>query len=233
MTTAVDLANRALTIIGTRSQIQSLTEASPEAQAVATVYASALDRALVRFPWGFARRRLVLAVVKAAAGLPQNPDGAQAAPGGGWRFACLPPADCLRLIAVEPPGTAVAAGQGRGRTPFEEGVDVDYAGAERAVILTDLPVAEATYIRRLDNPALFPPLFQTVLVAELAQDIALTLTGSVSVANGAMAAADRALSAAEEVEAATGPLSVPRRVPDAIVARHGGFGFRRFDRRGE
>ena len=78
MTAEVDIANQALGLIGTRTQISSLTEQSPEANA-ANLFIDSLRRQLLRMaPWNCATNINALALVCAAPGTPENPTGGTA-----------------------------------------------------------------------------------------------------------------------------------------------------------
>ncbi len=70
----VTVCNRALSVIGTRSTIASMTEQSTEAIACNLHFESAC-RALLRLaPWSFARYQTNLALIAAAGGTPENPN---------------------------------------------------------------------------------------------------------------------------------------------------------------
>ena len=72
----VTVCNRALSVIGTRSTIASLTESSIEAQACNLHFEPAC-RALLRLaPWSFARYQANLALIAAAGDTPENPNNA-------------------------------------------------------------------------------------------------------------------------------------------------------------
>jgi hypothetical protein len=115
----VDICNRALSVIGTRSSIASMSEASPEAQAC-TLHFEASCRSLLRLaPWSFARATVLGALIGAAAGTPENPNGtvplplvpvSAANPAGSsppqivsWRYEYAWPRDCVRLRQVKYP----------------------------------------------------------------------------------------------------------------------------------
>ena len=122
----VTICNRALSVIGTRSSIASMTEASPEAQAC-TLHFEASCRAMLRLaPWSFARATMQGALIAAAPGTPENPNGMAplplvpinaANPAGSvpaqivsWQYEYAWPPDCVRLRQVKypferPPGS--------------------------------------------------------------------------------------------------------------------------------
>ncbi len=128
MPSNVDLCNRALSVIGTRSSIASMSEASPEARAC-TLHFEATCRALLRLaPWSFARATVQAALIAAAPGTPQNPSGtaplplvpiSAANPAGStparivsWLYEYVWPQDCVRLRRVKHPEDMVPGAGG-------------------------------------------------------------------------------------------------------------------------
>jgi hypothetical protein len=81
-----------------------------------------------------------------------------ATPVSGFAYAFQKPADCLRLLSVDP----VAAG-------FR---------VEGDRVLSDSPWLSAVYTRRVDNPAMFDALFVEALAAALAVRLADPITNS-------------------------------------------------------
>src|SRR5258708_39686627 len=73
MTAEVDIANRSLSAIGTRSTIASLDEVSNEAIQSKILLAPARDELLRMAPWNCAFNYANLALVCAAPGTPENP----------------------------------------------------------------------------------------------------------------------------------------------------------------
>ncbi len=119
MPSNVDICNRALSVIGTRSSIASMVEASPEARAC-TLHFEASCRAMLRLaPWSFARATVQGALLAAAPGTPENPNGtaplplvpinAANLPGTtpaqivSWQYEYAWPQDCVRLRQVKYP----------------------------------------------------------------------------------------------------------------------------------
>lgn len=119
MPSKVDICNRALSVIGTRSTITSMSEASPEARAC-TLHFESMCRALLRLtPWSFARATVPAALIAAAPGTPENqagvaplplvPIGAANLAGSSptqivpWQYEYAWPQDCIRLRQVKYP----------------------------------------------------------------------------------------------------------------------------------
>ncbi len=111
----VTVCNRALSVIGTRSSIAAINEASPEAQAC-TLHFEPACRAMLRLaPWSFARATARGALIAAAPGTAENPSGTlpfplvpnaagnQAVQIVAWQYEYAWPQDCVRLRQVKYP----------------------------------------------------------------------------------------------------------------------------------
>jgi hypothetical protein len=120
------ICNRALSVMGTRSSIAAMTENSPEAQAC-SLHFEAACRAMLRLaPWSFARATVQGALIAAAPGTLENPNGtaplplvpiSEANPAGStptqivsWQYEYTWPQDCVRLRQVKPPFSTPNAG---------------------------------------------------------------------------------------------------------------------------
>lgn len=151
MTTSnVNIANRALQKLGAR-RIDSLGEDSPNARSVATAFDIVRDRLLRKYSWNFAIARAQVAA-----------DAAQTTWGGLNRFRV--PTDFLRLLRGDEAGTNDVE---RTKTWRIEG--------EYVVTDADAPL-EFRYVRRVENPSLFDPLFAELLALTLAAEIADDIT---------------------------------------------------------
>lgn len=150
-TSVVSICNMALSRIGTRSMVQTLNEASTEAQACRLLFDQARDATLEAHDWGFARKRVALADLGAAP------------TAWGHRYAL--PSDCIAPRFLETPERV-----GR-RTPCRvEGRD----------LLADTDEAVLVYTARITDPILFPPSFVTALTWGLGGELAIPLTGKES-----------------------------------------------------
>lgn len=138
-------------------------------------YPQCRDWLLRRFPWSFARRRVVLADT--------------GAPPTNWAYSYAYPSDCLMILGLVVPGfRRLRADQ---MPPYE----VAYDGTRR-VIHTDLEKAELLYTARVEDPALFDPMFTTSLGWLLSAEVAMPLSVKPELANNCRAMAERlALSA--------------------------------------
>lgn len=112
--TDVDIANQALQMIGSRSQITSFTDGSKEAVNVNLVYNRVRDQVMTMAWWNFARRMELLSLLKASYGTPENTsnvapwDTTQPAPP--WLYEYRYPNDCLLMRYVIPQPNAQATG---------------------------------------------------------------------------------------------------------------------------
>jgi hypothetical protein len=158
MSSVVFICNLALSNIG-KTNISDLNEASAEAKACKQFYAHSRDTLLQAHPWRWAGRTLALAEV--ANHKPNR-----------WDHAYQRPTDCLKirrvldemmLDYVPYEARAVKAG------------GFDYA-VEGAVIYTNLSPAYLEYTARIDDPTLFPPLFEDALSWHLAVRLSMPLT---------------------------------------------------------
>jgi len=162
MASTVSICNLALGHLGA-DKIDALTEASSEARACNRFYAQTLDALLAAGPpWHFARHQALLAEVAGVTA-------------GRWGHTYALPVDLLRVRTLQPPdGTlsgAILPGDLQGSD--EAGAPYELFGDR---LLTDLTPAVLRYIRRVDDPSKFPPLFIEALSWHLAARLAMPLT---------------------------------------------------------
>ena len=227
------IANMALSAIGTRSTIASLTEDSTEAQTVSLWYDQTRDGLLRALPWNWARRQVVLALYKSAAGTLENPNGTLPEPPRPWRYEYSWPADCLdaRYIlpmlhraegVIQPPLTTGPVTQVRdNRTPpikFLVAGDRDVDGNALKVILTNQPVAQLIYTGKITDPNVWDAHFVDAMIGRLAQRICFALSGDKGLTQIAIASG---LAAEKAAEASNGDeaISVNTWTPDWLEAR--------------
>lgn len=157
----VKIANLALSNIGAKSSIESLTENSAEAQECNLWYDVALELALEAYDWSFARTRLTLATHS-----DDPPDGV-------WEYRYQYPSDCVKLRSLVNP-----LGPDADPVPFT--VETSEDGLTKS-ILTDLDDAVAVYTRLQTQTSMFSLYFVFTLAAALAHLIAFTLTGKTTI----------------------------------------------------
>lgn len=187
------VCNLALSSIGTRSTIASLSENSTEAEVVSLWYAQTRDSLLRAFPWNWARRQVLLAVFKSARGTLENPNGLLPEPPQPWRYEYSWPSDCLtaRYIlplrhnegtAVSPPLTTGTSGQflQPTRTPpikFLVAGDRDVDGNAIKVLLTNQNLAQLVYTGLVADPNIWDANFIDALIGRMAMRISIPLSG--------------------------------------------------------
>ncbi|QII84260.1 hypothetical protein G3T20_05810 [Bordetella hinzii] len=185
MASEVDICNLALSHLGDEATVASIDppEGSPQAGYCARFYPAARDALLEMHAWGFAMRRVQLAL------LPSH--------WSAWQFAYARPSDTLKLLAVLPPdapddydlaplGALGGLSSLRGPQPYSAEVD---AGG-RSVIYTDQPDAVLRYTALVRDTTKFSPLFVMALSWHLASLLAgPMLKGDVGAAEGKRCAA--------------------------------------------
>lgn len=172
----VNICNMALGRVGVSVFIDALTEASQAATVCNQFYASCRDRALVDGEWDFARSRSTLADL--------------GSPPANWSYRYALPSDFLSAGHLVVPGSRNPTAASR--IPFALGEE---DGAR--VLYTDQAQAELVYTKRITNPNLFSPLFESAVAWLLASEIAMPLAAVPSLANNALGMYARALSAAQ------------------------------------
>lgn len=176
----VIIARMALTHVGARNTIESLSENSPEAKVCKLWYDPSRKQALEAFDWNFARKRQALAVHN------------DAPPEGVWLFRYQYPADCIAARRVENPVISATSGGVFTSEAFKHvvGVNPDAVPFEIETsndgtisILTDLEDAILVYTFDLTNENLFPMMFVEAHSRVLAARIAFSLTAKRSIAD--------------------------------------------------
>lgn len=246
MTSTTDIANRSLASIGTRTQIASLTENSPEARA-ANLWIDSLRRELLRMaPWNCAKNTNTLALVCAAPGTPENPSVGtvqwqKGQPSPPWTYEYLYPADCIRPLWIVPQfstgfasGVPITTAVTGGAPSFWQGPPVRYAvgidqidpatglvsatGQDTKIILTNQEFAILVYLRNVTNPDVMDDAFQQAWVAGLAGRMVFQLTGDKTLANIKMKEANEYIQIARTSDGNEG-LTVNDVTPDWIRVR--------------
>jgi len=204
MTSPVDIANRSLSAIGTRSQIASFDEDSNEARAVKLLFDPLRDELLRMAPWNCAFNYANLALICAAPGTPENPTAGanvweKGIPPPPWSYEYAYPIDCLRPVFVVPQfttgftsGVPITTAVTGGAPAFWNGPPVRYKvgvdqigqsgkpdpkGTDQKVIWTNQEQAILAYVKRVTNPEVWDDGFQQALVAALGSRLVIALTG--------------------------------------------------------
>lgn len=246
MTSTTDIANRALALIGTRTQIASLSENSPEAQA-ANLWIDSLRREILRMaPWNCAKNTNQLALLCAAPGTPENPSVGtvqwqKGQPPPPWTYEYLEPSDCIRPLWIVPQfstgfasGVPITTAVTGGSPSFWQGPPVRYAvgidqvdvntglvsatGQDTKVVLTNQEFAILVYLKNVTNPDVMDDAFQFAWAAGLAGRMVFQLTGDKTLANQRLKEANDAIQVARTSDGNEG-LTVIDITPDWIRVR--------------
>lgn len=151
------LARLALSNIHASGSVEDIdTEQSVEAKQAKLWYDVARKQVLADFPWGFARKRLILAT------------HVDSAPENEWAFRYQYPVDCVMARYIENP-----AGLDADDVPFEvEGSDNDTDS-----IVTDLDEAILVFTRDVIDTGRFPAHFDIAMAYLLGHYLAGVITG--------------------------------------------------------
>lgn len=194
---ATRIANMALSHIGAKHQIEDLAEVSPEAKECELWYDDARLQALQAYDWGFARRRIALALHTDTI---SETDGEPLA--GVWAYRYQYPANCVAVRKLQnansPPDDA---------TPFE--VELNLAGTTKS-ILTDISPAVAVFTFDQEEPSLFSPAFVSTFSHLLGHYIAPGLTGKRSLTRDLLAKYQGLIFAAPALDANEAVAKPPR-----------------------
>lgn len=212
MASEIDLCNRVLAEIGTRSSISSFDDGSVEATNCGLFYNVTRQRLLRTAPWGFCRRQVTLTQLGDL-----YPDNTSPYPFL-WEYAY--PSDCLkvRYILYPPnpanPAVAPAVGVGlqgsvswapsrKNRFVLQSSLDTD--NNRIRTILSNVPQAICVYNGDEENAGMFDSLFADALEAALAFKLVIPLSGNVGMKNEYKQLAMQAIS---EARAADGNESI-------------------------
>jgi hypothetical protein len=214
------IANMALDVIGTRSTIASLSEGTPEANAIGRHWDNAVDCCLRSAHWNFARKQIALTLLQ---------DGTQGQPVPmPWLYEYAYPSDAVLFrqmmpaIQVNPvdgigtPSPVVAYGP---PPRFLPGTDLDPNGNPIEVLLTNQPQAIGIYTFRNTNTAMWDSLFVQELAAYLGSRVCLALTGDKNTMRLAFQQAQMFESQARAQNGNEGGPTVIDEVPDWIRVR--------------
>lgn len=209
MVSQTDIANRALTLIGTRSQIASLSEQSNEA-IQANIYIDTCRRQILRIaPWNSAKNYNSLTLICAAQGTPENPSpGApqwvKGLPPPPWAYEYAYPSDCIRPLYIVPQfttgfssGVPITTAVTGGAPQFWNGPPVRFVvgidqvingfpavgGPDVKVIWTNQEFAILAYLKDVTDPNVMDDQLQEAWAAFLASRLAISLTGDKGLAN--------------------------------------------------
>jgi len=210
VTSPVDIANRALAAIGTRSTVASLNPPDSNEAIQANIYIDTCRRQVLRMaPWNSAKNYNVMTLICAAPGTPENPTAGTTAwqkgqPPPPWVYEYAYPSDCLRPLFVVPQfttgftaGVPITTAITGGAPNFWSGPPVKFAvgvdqvvngvpavgGPDVKVIWTNQEFAVLAYIKDLSNPDVMDDQLQEAWAMHLAARLTIALTGDKALAN--------------------------------------------------
>jgi hypothetical protein len=155
MPTDTDIANMALSRLGTRATIADLTENSTEARQINLWYATVRDELQSLIDWNFNRVSLALA--------------ASGTPPARWASSYAYPSDCLRMRRLDFGGASWVCG-----SPAT-GFEIASNGSATFLYCNEDQVS-AVYAQRVTDPARFTPGFVLAFVDCLAASVAHAIT---------------------------------------------------------
>lgn len=150
----VDICNLSLSNLGLEG-INALNDEVKAARQCTLKFPLARDSVLSEFPWNFAKKRQVLALLGDTV--------------SGWDYAYSVPSDMLRAIKIYNP-----AGDQNDKINYE--ISLNDTNTKR-IILTNQETAELVYIARVEDPNVFETAFVDALVLRLASDLAYAMKG--------------------------------------------------------
>lgn len=107
MVDLVEVTNRALQVMGSRTSVASMTEVSNEARQSSLIIEKLRDELIRKAPWNFATKTAQLTFITSAPGTPENPNAssliwAPGIPAPPWAYEYQYPVDCLRPLWIVP-----------------------------------------------------------------------------------------------------------------------------------
>lgn len=241
MTAPVQLVNLALDAIGARAQVAApvptASDGSQAGDVACRQYQIRLDSLSRSAHWQCLRRQVMLTLLKAQQGTPENPSGALPQPPQPWLYEYALPRDYLKaryIPALLQNGnglTPVATNLNNTpapfmpnvAVPFEIAIDTDSEDNEIKVLLTNWPQAQLVYTAQIANPDLWDSQFTTAFIATLAAFFVNPLNRNAQLAGEQISIAKSLIESARISDGNEGPSSVDH-TPDWIRARGWGAG---------
>lgn len=158
-TSDVAICNLALTKLGNDRVLTALTQANKEGRLCSLHYPVARDAVLAEHPWNFAIRRVDLAVE------------ADVTPPFEFTYRFPLPADCLKVIRTE----NESAG-------YEDDWRIESVSGGGQVLLYNDATCAIEYIARVEDTALYSPIFVDALAQRIAAELAPAFADSASMA---------------------------------------------------
>ena len=237
MPNQIDMANRALIQVGAREQIIAFTERSVSAISCNVLFQPTFEALGRAAHWNCLRAQVILTLLKAAQGTPENQDGTVLPlPPQPWLYEYALPTDCLKIRYLSPTFNQSASGvpifptsssiapyvrAPREQINFAVATDKDSNGTPQKVILTNLSQAQTVYTANYADPDLWDSQFQAAFVASLAAFLIPALNLNMQLLSMQTKIADGIIEAARASDGNEGVVS-QNRDADWIVARGAG-----------
>jgi hypothetical protein len=210
--TTVDIANRALVLIGLSKKLSSLTQDSAEAQAINTVITPILKWCFGIANWNFARTTAALTSSKGPPGT--NPGNwTTAEPSPPWLYEYTLPADFIRAIYVTNFSSA-ATGPGWAGEPQRFVIAND---GSAPVLLTNQATAALIYTANVSDPTNWPWYFERLAVIAVAHGVATTLTRNFQLTDNIAGMLEQQISIGTQINQIEG-LTIGDNTPEWIQA---------------
>lgn len=238
----LSICNRSLLAVGARSQISSVSpsDGSAEANALSVLFTPTFESLARTAHWNCLRKQVVLPLLAAASGTPENPQGTSLPlPPTPWLYAYAYPADCLAMIYLVPsfPSSTGSTPQttinNAAATWLPSGGQIVFQvttyqltpqSSPVTVILTNQEFAQAAYTANLPNPAQWDSLFQAAMVSSLGAFLVPALSLSLPLMQMCIKQAETAIGKAQAMDGNEGVTSMDH-TPDWMQARRGGSGY--------
>jgi|SRR5215813_4134762 len=244
------VANQALSLLGTRSQIASLQEQSNESIAVNKWIDECRQTVLRMAPWNSATNFNSLTLICAAPGTPENPSVSPALwqkgiPPPPWAYEYAWPTDCVRALFIVPQfqtgfssGVPITTAVTGGAPQFWNGPPVKFkvaldqvsngkpspTGADTKVILTNQEFAVLCYLKDLSDPNVMDSQLRMAWAHYLASKLVIDLIGDKALANQKIKEANDQIQMARVADGNEG-LAINDVTPDFIRFRGVDFAY--------
>lgn len=231
--TQISVSNISLLAIGSKTQISSFKEGSPQANACATLFSYVFENLARTAWWNTLRKQDTLTLLAAATGTPENPDGTTLPlPSTPWLYSYSYPSDCLKLRTLVASNNPVQGGTSQstvnnlapcyvpvsGRMPWAIAYNTDDSGNPITTILTNLSQAQAIYTVNQQNPATWNGSFVSAFVASLAAYLVPALSLNMELMKIQVQIANGLIAEARSADANEG-YTTQDHIPDWVSAR--------------
>ena len=237
MADQLSIINRALLQSGSRSQISALNEGSTESDVANTLYIPTFEALARSAHWNCLRGQVVLTLLAAAAGTPENPDGTTLPlPPAPWLYSYAVPSDSLRIRFLLPTfNNAVGivpelSASNNILSPYINGIQIpfivsygtDNQGNPIQLILTNQTQAQAVYTVNQPNPVIWDSQLQQAMVASLTVYFIQSLNMNIPLMQNAIKSANEMIAAARISDGNEGTTTQTRNA-SWITARVGAY----------